>query len=54
MLDNTLLNLLVCPVCKGQLTYDEQNSTLDCGVCRLHFPVREGIPVLLVEEARPY
>lgn len=53
MLDNTLLNMLVCPVCKGQLTYDVQNGTLDCRACRLRFPVRDGIPVMLVAEAQP-
>jgi uncharacterized protein YbaR (Trm112 family) len=54
MLDNSLLNLLVCPVCKGQLTYDSQNGTLDCTACRLRYPVRDGIPVMLVAEAQPF
>ncbi len=54
MLDNDLLNLLVCPACKGQLTYDIQNGTLDCTACRLRYPVRDGIPVMLVAEAQPF
>ncbi len=53
MLDKSLLSLLVCPACKGQLTYDEQNGTLDCAACRLRYPVRDGIPVMLVDEAQP-
>jgi uncharacterized protein YbaR (Trm112 family) len=54
MLDNALLKMLVCPVCKGQLTYDTQNGTLDCVACRLRYPVRDGIPVMLPQEAQPY
>lgn len=54
MLDNALLNLLVCPACKGQLTYDTQNGTLDCMACRLRYPVRDGIPVMLVSEAQGF
>ena len=53
MLDNDLAKLLVCPACKGQLTYDSQNGTLDCAACRLRYPVRDGIPVMLVSEAQP-
>jgi uncharacterized protein YbaR (Trm112 family) len=54
MLDNSLLKLLVCPACKGQLTYDTQNGTLDCMACRLRYPVRDGIPVMLVSEAQEF
>jgi uncharacterized protein len=46
-----LIPLLACPVCKGALT--EAEHSLLCAACRLKFPVREGIPVLLVEEAEP-
>lgn len=46
----SLRELLVCPRCKGELT-DKPNE-LECQACRLGFPVRNGIPIMLVEEAR--
>jgi uncharacterized protein YbaR (Trm112 family) len=53
MLAPELLNILVCPVCKGQLHPDEIRSTLDCPACALAYPVRGGIPVMLPGEAEP-
>ena len=50
-LDERLLEILVCPQCKGTLEYDEKNSKLLCGACKLAYPVRDDIPVMLVEEA---
>ena len=52
MIDKTLLELLVCPVSKAPLIYDERRDELVCRVSRLAYPVRDGIPVLLEEEAR--
>lgn len=49
-LSEELLAILACPVCKGDLAPDGEQALL-CSGCRLRFPVREGIPVLLVEEA---
>ena len=46
-----LLNLLVCPNC-GETLRESQDS-LDCTDCRLSYPVRDGIAVLLVDQARP-
>jgi uncharacterized protein len=46
-----LLAILVCPKCKGALTYREANPVLDCPACKLRYPVRDGIPVMLVDEA---
>jgi len=46
-----LLEILVCPKCKGPLKYQIKNDGLLCGVCSLLYPVREGVPVLLEDEA---
>lgn len=51
-MDKKLLEILVCPVCKGKLAYDAAAGELLCPVDRLAFPVRENIPVMLPEEAR--
>ena len=48
-----LLELLVCPRCKGPLDYREEESRLVCTACRLAYPVREDIPIMLVDEATP-
>jgi len=47
-----LLNILVCPLCKGKLQYNKKNSELACGHDKLAFPVRKGVPVLLEMDAR--
>ncbi len=49
MIDREWLDILVCPVCKGTLVADE--SRLICRNCEKAYPVRDGIPVMLVEEA---
>jgi uncharacterized protein YbaR (Trm112 family) len=51
-MDPKLLELLVCPVTKGHLDYDRERQELISRAARLAFPVRDGIPVLLEEEAR--
>ena len=51
-LDPRLLSLLVCPVTKGPLTYDREAQELISPRARLALPVRDGIPVMLPEEAR--
>ncbi len=51
-LDPVLLDILVCPDCKGSLTVDQDNDELSCDSCGLIYPVRDDIPVMLVEEAR--
>ena len=48
-----LLALLVCPRCKGELQYQEADQRLLCPACRLAYPVRDDIPVMLVDEAAP-
>jgi hypothetical protein len=56
-LDHRLLELLVCPLCKGPLELLRDDSLqareLACHADRLAFPVRDGIPVMLEQEARP-
>ena len=53
-LDNWLLEILACPNCRSPLRADEEASELVCSSaeCGLAYPVRDGIPVLLVDEAR--
>jgi uncharacterized protein YbaR (Trm112 family) len=50
-LSQQLLDILACPQCKGKLTLIPDDSGLICPACRLRFPIREGIPVMLVDEA---
>lgn len=52
-MDTRLLELLVCPVTKGPLEFDRDKSELISRSARLAYPVRDGIPVLLENEARP-
>jgi uncharacterized protein YbaR (Trm112 family) len=52
MLDKKLLSILVCPVSKAPLEYDEAKEELVCRASGLAYPVRDGIPVMLEEEAR--
>ena len=50
--DPALLAILVCPVTRGALVYDEAAGELASAAAGLAYPVRDGVPVLLVEEAR--
>jgi len=50
--DARLLDILVCPICKGPLVYRAGRAELACKADRLAFPIRDGIPVMLEEEAR--
>ncbi len=52
MLDKKLLSILVCPVSKGPLVYQEEQQELVCFASGLAYPVRDGIPVMLEGEAR--
>lgn len=51
-MDSKLLDLLVCPVTKGPLIYDKARSELVSKSARLAYPIRDGIPVMLEDEAR--
>lgn len=50
-MDTRLIELLVCPVCKGPLQRPAQSQLLVCSADRLGFPIRDGIPVMLENEA---
>ena len=52
ILDKNLLEILACPICKGPLVYKKENAELICKADRLAYPIRDGIPVMLEEEAR--
>lgn len=51
-MDKKQLEMMVCPQCNGKLDYHKQSSELVCEACQLAFPINDGIPVMLVEEAR--
>lgn len=48
-----LLAILVCPKCKGALEYQATESALVCHTCKLRYAVRDGIPIMLIDEATP-
>lgn len=51
-MDKRLLDILACPLCKGPLVYLKEAAELVCKADRLAFPIRDGIPVMLEDEAR--
>ncbi len=51
-MDSKLLEILVCPLCKGPLVYHKEAQELICRGDRLAFPIRDDIPVMLVTDAR--
>ena len=51
-MDKKLLEILVCPICKGPLDYRRTDAELVCRPCRLAYPIRDEIPVMLEDEAR--
>ena len=51
-MDSKLLDILVCPICKGPLVYHKAAQELICKVDRLAYPIRDDIPVMLEDEAR--
>jgi uncharacterized protein YbaR (Trm112 family) len=52
-IDPKLLELLVCPLTKAPLTYDREAGELICRQSSLAYPIRDGIPIMLPDEARP-
>ena len=51
-LDKELLDILACPNCRGEVEYREQEDVIVClGECGYRYPVRDGIPVMLIDEA---
>ena len=51
-MDKRLLEILVCPLCKSALTLNPQKDELICKADRLAYPIREDIPVMIIDEAR--
>ncbi len=51
-MDKKLLDILVCPICKGPLKFNKQKTELLCRADRLAYPVRDDLPVMLEDEAR--
>lgn len=47
-----LLEILVCPFCKGEVRMQPDDKGLKCVSCRRVYPIRDGIPVMLIDEAR--
>jgi len=51
-IDDELLKILVCPLCKSELEYDQKNQELICNKSKLAYQIQDGIPIMLIEEAR--
>jgi uncharacterized protein len=52
-IDKDLLSILACPKCKGDIRLNEKRDGLVCGACKLMYPIKEEIPVMLIDEAIP-
>ena len=53
-LNRELLDILACPKCKGEVRLNESGEGIECASCRLTYPVRDDIPVMLIDEAAPW
>lgn len=54
MLNETLLEILACPQCKGELEYQPDEARLVCNACRLRYRIEEDIPIMLIDEAESF
>ena len=52
-IDKELLDILVCPKCKGDIELSEKKDSLNCKLCNLRYPIKDDIPVMLIDEALP-
>jgi uncharacterized protein YbaR (Trm112 family) len=52
-IDKELLDILVCPKCKGDLELTKEEDGLACKSCSLKYPIKEDIPIMLIDEALP-
>lgn len=50
-IDKELLDILACPKCKGDIRLTENGEGLVCDACKLMYPIKDGIPVMLIDEA---
>lgn len=53
-LSEEVLEILVCPKCKGELEYRPEEDALLCHECRLRYEIDDGIPIMLIDEAKPF
>ncbi len=53
-LNEDLLHILACPKCKGEIRLSPEGDGLICETCRLRYPIQDGIPVMLIDEAQPW
>ncbi|MEK9150410.1 MAG: Trm112 family protein [Candidatus Desantisbacteria bacterium] len=51
MIDKELLEILACPKCKGEIEYQKEEDKLLCPACKLKYPIRDDIPIMLIDEA---
>ena len=51
-MDTRLLDIIACPLCKGPVVHQREEAVLVCRIDRLAYPVRDGVPIMLVEEAK--
>lgn len=51
MIDKDLLEILACPACKGDIEYDQENQRFICYKCKKVYPIKGGIPIMLIDEA---
>ena len=52
-INKELLDILACPKCKGDIQLNEQGNGLICDACRLLYEIRDDIPIMLIDEAKP-
>ena len=53
MIRQELIDILACPQCRGPIKLNEQQNGLICDSCKLEYEIRDGIPIMLINEARP-
>jgi uncharacterized protein YbaR (Trm112 family) len=51
--DKELLDILVCPKCKGELELTSEEDGLTCNACKLKYPIQDEIPIMLIDQAEP-
>ena len=54
MIDEKLLEILVCPKCHGELAYNREEPSLTCQACRLRYKIKDDIPIMLIDEAEAF
>ena len=52
-LSQDLLDILACPKCKGEIKLNESQDGLVCNACKLVYPIKDDIPIMLIDEAKP-